>query len=200
MLIISKFLISLICSLITLSSVYSQDISTTPSDQVISQITPVTDDDKSKYDQAVNITCTSQNCQLPYGTCMSDSICKCLDNYANVIIEGEEQKGYTLYCAYKRYNQLLPFLLELFLPCVGHFVVGNIGLGIGKLLLAVGLCCTAAFFAAAKGKGGSNAFAVCLGVFTCLMALGDCGWYIADLVLYGTNSYTDGNGVPLKGW
>merc|ERR1711957_1036685 len=111
--------------------------------------------------------------------------------------EGETREDPTkvqLFCAYVRKQQLVYFLLEIFLNIgAGHFYAGNIGMGVGKLLvvflpcfaMCIALCC--GMVGGDKAAGGGMAGVCAASV-----------WWIVDIIMIATLSYTDGHGVPLK--
>ena len=78
---------------------------------------------------------SGKNCPFNQGLCLAD-ICECLAGYKtlnNPKLAPEQQ----IYCNYKQINHLIPLILELFLPGIGHFYVGKYWFGLIKLLLAL---------------------------------------------------------------
>ena len=73
------------------------------------------------------------NCPYEQGACMGN-YCKCLDGFYTLLNESQlpEQQ---MYCSYEQINVYYPLILEMCLPSIGHFYVGNIFLGILKLFL-----------------------------------------------------------------
>jgi len=49
-------------------------------------------------------------------------------------------------------------------------------------------------------EGLSEQLEKLLGILFCLVCCGLIIWQIIDLVMYATNKYNDGNGVPLSNW
>jgi hypothetical protein len=133
-----------------------------------------------------NIKCEMSTCPPP-SYCQDVNTCKCGDGVANFSPPGVVLP---LFCQYKQKQKLTFFLLEFFIPGVGHFYIGSILLGILKILLfCTGTCCASA--AASK-----ESFTMIFLIFQC----GVCLWYTVDLVLIATDFYRDGNTVPLQQW
>ena len=74
-----------------------------------------------------------QNCPYNQGVCVLNS-CQCNKGYETLLDESlpPDQQ---IYCNYEKFSQYVPILLELFLPSIGHFVVGKYWMGIIKLTL-----------------------------------------------------------------
>ena len=67
------------------------------------------------------------------GLCVSD-MCVCSEGYHTLLAQNiplDQQ----IFCNYKKISQYIPIVLEIFLPSIGHFIVGNYWLGIVKLSL-----------------------------------------------------------------
>ena len=165
----------------------------------------VNEDDK--FLAARNIKCDSTNCNFPNGVCTeNNTVCRCLDGYANfeVINENENTtpKGY--YCSYQQKRQVVAFLLEFFVSVgVGHFYAGRVLFGVFKLLVMLGpiilsilMCCTAVF----KDNDTSSCVGLILMIGSCLFVCTGLVWQLVDIIMFGINSYKDGNGVPLQHW
>lgn len=159
---------------------------------------PQNPDDHFFYQR--NIQCSNKNCPLPFGTCMDDKTCRCLDGYANFVPEGKETYGY--YCSYQQKKQVTAFLLEFFLSMgVGHFYSGRTTFGVIKLLIELGplimgilMCCSVLIKDTSSCMGLFIMISVCAFVCTSLV------WQLVDLIMFGINNYRDGYGVPLQHW
>jgi len=164
------------------------------------------------FTKANNINCSTNNCQFPNQCSEDKKTCRCgLDNAEyelnKKLKEGETREDPTkvqLFCAYVRKQQLVYFLLEILLNIgAGHFYAGNIGMGVGKLLvvflpcfaMCIAMCC--GMVGGDKAAGGAMAGGSCLGIAAvCAISI----WWIVDIIMIATLSYTDGHGVPLKSW
>ena len=74
-----------------------------------------------------------KNCPFNQGICVSN-FCKCNEGFETLIDEtlpADQQ----IYCNYEQISQYTPIILEIFLPSMGHFVVGNHWLGLIKFSL-----------------------------------------------------------------
>ena len=74
-----------------------------------------------------------KNCPFNQGICVSN-FCKCNEGFETLIDEtlpADQQ----IYCNYEQISQYTPIILEIFLPSIGHFFVGNLWLGLIKLSL-----------------------------------------------------------------
>ena len=140
--------------------------------------------------------CSVTNCN---GDCTSTNICTCEEGYLNFKTNSK------LYCSYKQKNQLTAFLLELFLPFgIGHLYVGRTLFGITKMIIVTSpmTICIFTFLGilvSDKFLSGGNSSLFCIG-FVSVFSLVGLIWWIADLVIFGTNNYLDGNNMPLKEW
>ena len=145
--------------------------------------------------------CTS-DIQCGYGTCnfaMNNGTCVCQAAYANVS------------CNYQRNQQILPFGLT-WLCLFGVCGVGRLSVGVlnGIALLILGLfsifplyviaCCSCAYQISSCQCNGY--FSITIGIVMLIMGLAAFGWFIADLVIFGTlqafgSPFLDGNGFEL---
>jgi TM2 domain-containing membrane protein YozV len=154
-----------------------------------------TNEEENKYFTIQNIVCYSNTCKYPYAVCLTSTVCKCIQGYANFIKDGA---GNGLYCQYSQKKQSVAFILELFFPLgVGHFYSGRVLLGIIKLILLIApcfLCCSSFFCNPEKDEKGIFGFLI-MGI-SVLYVL----WQFIDLIILLCNGYNDGNGVPMKGW
>lgn len=146
-----------------------------------------------------NIDCAAPKCEHPYGRCIEDNkTCACEQGYVNDIQKNEDPALIKLekYCTYKQKKQLTAFLLELLIAMgVGHLYAGRLDLGLPKLFLTLLVC----ILGGARFKADSGV-ATILSIISCIVCCGLFVWEIVDLVFYGTNKYSDGNGKPLKEW
>ena len=161
---------------------------------------------------------SGKNCPFNQGLCLAD-ICECLAGYKtlnNPKLAPEQQ----IYCNYKQINHLIPLILELFFPGIGHFYVGKYWFGLIKLILALvflGLCYY--IYSEMRIPSYIETFRKMLlnedldyGMMRCgeidkkLEIIHFCfkiDFYIFlifwafDLYMYFTKTYYDGNGIPL---
>jgi len=176
------------------------------------QIAPSTNSDKPEiiFGYARRIQCTSYNCPYPNMCIQGNTVCKCMAEFAEYELNKQSRdpaaQGIAVgqsYCSYKKKNQLVYFLLELFLNIgVGHFYAGNYllgGLKITIVFLPCLLVCVMVCLGVAITDKISNifSFGFCL---VCLLGFGQFIWWLVDLIIIGIGKYTDGNGVPLNPW
>ena len=74
-----------------------------------------------------------KNCPVNQGICVSN-ICVCNEGY-HTLLDKSTPANLHIYCNYKKISQYIPIITEIFLPSLGHFLVGNYWLGILKLSL-----------------------------------------------------------------
>ena len=188
--------------------------------------------------------CNRKTCKFPYGECVNDKICKCLEPYANldILAESEDNKinynvntysstnntynsnnntnynlnnninfnyNSNLYCGYKRKSQLIAFALEaIFTAGIGHLYSKRLLHGFVKLSLffILGL-----IYFLVKIKNIDVEFSTnneqnktlkitLLNVFIVSLVTGLLALQTYDMVMFGTNSFLDGFGVPLISW
>lgn len=160
-------------------------------------------EENDKFFNQRNIVCSTKNCVAPYGFCSdNNTVCKCLSGYANYVPEGES--SYDYYCTYKQKKQIIAFLMEFFVSLgTGHFYSGRILFGVFKLLIMLGplilsvlMCCTAML----KDRDSSTCMGLFVMIGSCTFVCGGLIWQLVDVILFGINSYKDGNGVPLEHW
>lgn len=77
-----------------------------------------------------------KNCPYNQGICETPNFCKCNEGFETLIDE-TLLPGEQVYCNYEQISQYTPLILEIFLPSIGHFVVGNYWVGIGKFILFI---------------------------------------------------------------
>jgi len=155
---------------------------------------------KDFFQQAVN-NCNTVICKPQFATCQGLDTCLCKSGFANA---PEVSKDKTI-CDYEQKKQQTAFFLEMFLIGVGHVYRGAIVLGTMKLLFVVlfpcfMLCLIFLGVLADEGIKAQSFIMITSLVVGGLYVLAVAIWYIYDLVLYGMNEYSDGNGIPLKAW
>lgn len=149
---------------------------------------------------AILTKCTSNNCA---GECVTSRKCSCLPGYVTQIRDKIAKND--IYCSYKQKSQLIAFLLEAVLPFgVGHFYCERIMFGLSKMaifflpLISVisafgGMICTDKCLQTGKSTVGFIA------MFTVFITM-SIVWWIADIITFGLNYYSDGNSIPLASW
>ncbi|MES2503319.1 MAG: NINE protein [Myxococcota bacterium] len=119
--------------------------------------------------------------------CNPDGKCQCLDGWSDLPKAA---------CSYKEKSQAPAFILQALFGLLGagEFYVNNNGQGAGQLILTVAVAIASGLNKAKEGKNG-----LLLGAHATL-SLGAACWWLADLIRFGRNEVTDGNGYPLRGW
>lgn len=147
---------------------------------------------------AVSNACTENNCIPSRGQCMNGE-CICNRYYTTLYIDNANTKN-DMYCNYEKQTRWKPFIMELLLPTLGHFYIGNITLGLIKLGLLFGpvIIMIIAFGLSLLIKDDDNTNAsyvpiicsiICVVLFTIM--------HVYDLIMYGIARYVDGYGVSL---
>lgn len=123
-------------------------------------------------------------------------ICKCDPHWTTFPEDSDEL------CNYGQTSWVLVLCMQIFFGYLGvaDFIVGRIGIGVGKVVLSIfpclGGCC--AFGSVAADSDGCAICWASTGVcFIYLSALGSLVWWIVDIVFYAQNSIQDSNGVVL---
>lgn len=155
-------------------------------------------DELITYSKAENINCNRNNCNLPYGSCTDDNTCTCTNDYANY------NSSKNFYCQYRRKKQLTSFMLEFFLSMgIGHLYCGKIVEGIIKLIIMI-IPAVIGLILCFCNTMISKDTSTCVGLITmivfCTFLCTGLAWQLADVILFGLNKYTDGNGVSLAHW
>jgi hypothetical protein len=132
-----------------------------------------------------------------HGFCSQDGLsCICDDKYDNYGC-GSAQ------CCYKKEPRVKMFLLSFFVTWIGvpFFILGNIGLGVGMIILCCGGCCLANIGVAAGAKDGDSA-GVCLAVIGVLATLACNAFCLATWIMFAAEiePWNDKNGVPVASW
>ena len=161
-----------------------------------------------------------KNCPVYQGMCVSD-ICVCNEGY-HTLLDKSTPANLIIFCNYKKISQYTPIVTEIFLPSLGHFIVGNYWLGILKISLILAYLLSSYYlykkvslpslFIALFEKIGITIFLgipvgrlrtrrdlerkklakIIFKVSSTLISL----MYFVDLFFYKFGVYTDGNGVP----
>lgn len=108
------------------------------------------------------------------------------------------------YCTYTQKKQIVGFCLEFFLSMgIGHFYAQRTLAGILKLLVCLLYCIFQCIYTS-EAKGQAFADLGTLGklsmISTFMLCCGFMIWQLVDIIMFATNSYKDGQGVPLMGW
>ena len=74
-----------------------------------------------------------KNCPVNQGLCVTD-ICVCGEGY-QTMLDKSTPIDQQIFCNYKKISQYTPLVTEIFLPSLGHFIVGNYWLGLIKITL-----------------------------------------------------------------
>jgi hypothetical protein len=184
------------------NSTEAKEMITKIKDFAYSTINSLEDKNFDQYQSASNIVCQKNTCFPPFGTCLDDSTCQCLDGFANFFPENNQNPNF--YCSYEKRSQLTAFLLEFLLSNgIGHFYAGRVLFGIFKMVVLIGpivlgilmFCCNIG-----KGSDGSTCCNLIIMIGMCLLGCTALAWQLADLIMFGMNKYADGNGISLKHW
>ena len=166
---------------------------------------------KNKLFNKENLICNKKNCNIPYGECINEKVCKCIEPYANLEIfinnNINSVNNSNLYCRYKMKSQIIAFILEIiFIAGIGHFYMMRIFHGLLKLLLVFIL--SLIYFIIKKNNsevkfysGENNSTKnLLLNISMVLLISGLLAFQIYDLIMIGSNLYLDGYGIPLISW
>ena len=146
-----------------------------------------------------DIPCGDFTCTYNQGICVQSTInstCICIIHLQSY------PSNNTIQCDYPRKKQLTAFLLELFLTYgAGHFYTGNIQFAVPKLFFwVVSYCLFIVLRIVSKSNEDNNTTSLIIMLLACMFCVGMLTWQIADVVLYGLNKYSDGNGIELQPW
>lgn len=159
-----------------------------------------------------NIICNKKNCKYPYGKCLNNSICKCLEGF--VSFSKTLKKNSTkilkdeIYCDYRQKKQIIAFFLELFFICgFGIFYLERFSQGILKFFIF--FCFLVVVFLIKKYNirfkfflneniyNGRNFLLNFLRIFLFLLFF---SLHVIDIFYLSTNSFLDGNEVLVYSW
>jgi len=148
------------------------------------------------------IPCGKSKCVVSQGYCQektstskdNDRECVCFEEFGTV------SNPFYYECNYQKKSQLKAFLLELILSHgAGHFYLENYFFAIAKLLVWVFTYC---FFIilkiTCKSAEDNKRISFMIAALAFFFCIGMLCWQIFDVVLFGLNKYTDGNGVGLR--
>jgi len=187
--------ITAITKLKSKTKINSKASNTANSAKLLKQSDNVTTPKKTVIDYLnVKVTnCDKQtNCPILHAICTTTSNCMCRKGFANVPSLSKET------CSYVQKSQKTAFFLEIFLNFgVGHFYIGLWWLGLIKLLIIVIIpimflvlnCIYQLEFMK------ENGWIMEIVYYSYVLV-----WLIIDIALYATNTYHDGNGIPLAKW
>ena len=146
----------------------------------------------NEYEKGDGICSNNNNCFLPYGICVNQTLCLCMPDYANV--NGPTINS--LLCSYKKKKLVIAGLLELFLPLgLGHFYSGHFIIGTIKFfynLTLYSMCC----LLYCKGHDNENLYGfllICI-FLSILIPI----WNVIDLICFFSGIYNDGHGIPMN--
>jgi hypothetical protein len=139
---------------------------------------------------------------------------RCAQGYVNY--DDSKDSRNVKNCQYVQKKQITAFFLELFLWCgIGHFYSGRILIGIIKLIFFISFFVIYGFLRRYASKEDDNDIFISvdddseclpeqveklLGILFCIVCCGLFIWQVIDLVMFASNKYYDGNGVPLTNW
>ena len=139
----------------------------------------------------VTFNCTGQESCNYHGVCNRyNTGCICNDGYVTHDFPDVQ-------CNYEQKEQLTAFLLSFFLGifAAGQWYVGNYALAAPKLAIGLINCCV---FGSSKTSDddGKEKKTFCATLFFLVVF----AWWLADVIIFGINDYTDGDGVDLQSW
>ncbi|PRP84759.1 mitochondrial RNA-splicing protein MRS3-like [Planoprotostelium fungivorum] len=122
----------------------------------------------------------------------TQSVCRCVPGYTGVD------------CSYQQRSRVTALLLSFFLGTLGaeRFYLGQVELGITKLLLCLFICilpCCLLWLACMVPERQIGRMAALPTMMTVLVILAVFVWWMTDWILILTNKVTDVNGVSLSG-
>lgn len=181
----------------------------------VRQASPSCDDQRSCFPADL----ASQNVSIPERLieCLSDGRCSCsdcfmhneTDNTCYVDPPCTDYNSENQECSDNRRKTLTAFLLTFFLVPTGaaNFYIDRLEFAIPQLILGVIYiffqCCVmpcvrqCAKDAKENGDSGKGLLSCILCIPYCLLAWLFFSWWIADLVIFGTNQRRDGDGCSL---
>ena len=165
---------------------------------------PINTDPQSESDLAYSevdlSVCNMESCPHKKGICYQN-ICLCHEGYLTVDPGQIESYGKT-FCDYIQRRHYVALLLEFFLPIgIGHLYARKIRLAIAKFIFALILGGLVLYNRWAVNKIMSDlTFKPNIGrniLLQMVLSFGYSIFNLTDLICYGFNLYSDGNGLPL---
>jgi hypothetical protein len=161
----------------------------------------------SSYNFTCNPGPSSSGCSY-HGTCTdlgNDCIC---DNGYITWYDSIDQNDQLIKCNYHQSSTALTCILHIIFgefTGVGYFMIGQIGMGVGQLLLfwlSICLVCCVPLCIAALSDDSSTSdmqfkTTSVTGCFMCLWITGVIFWWIYSCIMIGLAKYTDKNGAPM---
>lgn len=131
-----------------------------------------------------------------------DWYCICHDGYATYPLpDVDDPEDPLIYCNYRQKRQMLAFALSLTIGgsgadrwYLGLYLTAALKMGCTFGLGCCCMCCCATTF---NGKFDCWPLVAC---YACFVFTGTFIWCIYDIIMIGTNSLSDGNGVELEPW
>ena len=145
-----------------------------------------------KLKDNTNSTCSTANCIN--GKCIESNVCVCKKGFSTTkdqLLLGEKL------CDYEMKEHLIGFLLEFFLIFgVGHFYIGNLIIGLIKLIsfllfLVIDLSIKSSKLCSSL-KSKNSYYKFSMAIYSIFLLL-----HVADLAMFGFNKYKDSNGMQL---
>jgi hypothetical protein len=150
------------------------------------------------------IPCGKSKCIVSQGYCKeknsgknnNEKECVCFEEFGTT----ENPNYYE--CNYQKKSQLKAFLLELILSNgAGHFYLENYFWATAKLLVwVITYYSFIVLKITCKSAEDNKKISFLIAALAFFFCIGMLSWQIIDLVFFGLNKYTDGNGVQLRGW
>ncbi len=145
------------------------------------------------------IPCGNYTCVSGQGQCIlngTDYLCACSEYFDSY------PQNATLQCNYRKKKQYIAFLLETLLTYgAGHLYCENYQIAIPKLIYWVFCYCLFIYLRLLiKSKEDNNTTALIISLLACLFLTIMLAWQLADVIMYGLNSYNDGYDIQLYPW
>jgi hypothetical protein len=141
-------------------------------------------------------TCSKENCQAPFGSCVDDKTCQCAKSYLNY--PGNEAEVQS--CTYNQKNQSVFFIIELLTVVgLGHIYAKRILYGAIKFSSICIILFVDCFFRKCLNKHEYKS-RICFNNFVYILYFSILVWQTTDLIMIALNKFTDGNGIELHSW
>ncbi len=132
-----------------------------------------------------------------HGFCSQDGLsCICDSKYDTFECHNSQ-------CCYRKEPRVKLFLTSFFVTWIGvpFFILGNVGLGIGMIVLCCGGCCLSGVGTAMGAKKGDGA-GMCVGLIGALATLACSAYCLYTWIVFAaeTEPWNDKNGVPVAPW